>query len=579
MDKIIERKLHIIWTISGRYNIKPRSILYSELENEEIEKLRLIVVGGIYRYLPQRYIDDFLLRIVGLGEATKYYLELFLCLSEEYVIPKLSKNRRLLPYIEEIEVEKIYKHISCKNIKSEYDKLRKAYYTYKAGINTECLKVDEEIVNTIKRVKDITNATEFMKLLYQIFDMYLGGVPKKYESKTDENEDEIYNLNSEVLKKAESNIFDEEHEEAEVLAAEFNHNCMEEEVDAQLETVDELLLFSSHADSKVMFDKIISNYGPSKFSDRQRIELERTVSKDKHFGCKVHYTNDFMNKSKGYKKEYINEQFIANYRHYEENAVMYENAIKNLVSIIKEKILTDLEDTHYNLDRGVPDRRKLYRFVALKDNKVFMKTIKDTIGSIALTILIDSSGSQLARQKQIASWGYILAQAFTICGIPTRIIGFNNLFDYTVFREYRDFNDSISKNKDIFYFTPEGSNRDGMAIRTATYLMKYKEQDKKLLLVLSDGKPNDVRIGVATHMVSGHDTSEYTGVEAVEDTAKVVRKSRSEGISVVGIYTGERDDIATQKIIYGKDFAYVPELSQMGKVVGIAIEKVIKNEV
>ncbi len=577
MDEKIKRQIQMIWTLSGRYRIKPRSILYEEKRNEILEEFRLIVIGGIYRYIPRVYIDDFLLRVVGLGESTKYYIELFLCLGEEYVIPKLSKHRRFLPVIEKISSKEIFDEIKNNSIKNEQDKLTHTYYAYKSGNDYSRFSTDQEIVNTIKRAKDVDTATEFMKLLYQIFEMYLGGVPKKYEPKGHTNDEEAYKLNSEVLKKAESNIFDEDHEEAEVFAAEFNHNALEEEVDAQLEAVDELMLFSSHADSRVMFDKILANYGPSKLTDRQRVELEREVSKDNHLGCKVHYVREFMNKSKGYKKEYMQEQYDANIRHYEENANQYENAIKNLVNIIREKILTDLEDTYYNLDRGIPDRRKLYRYVALNDNKIFMKTIKDTVGTIALTILIDASGSQLARQKQIASWGYILSQAFTLCDIPTRVLGFNNLFDYTVFREFRDFHDSIAKNKDIFYFTPEGSNRDGMAIRTTSYLTKFKEQDKKLLLVLSDGKPNDVRIGVATHMVSGHDTSEYTGIEAIEDTARVVRKSRSDGVSVVGIYTGERDDIATQKLIYGKDFAYVPELSQMGKIVGNAIEKVIKN--
>lgn len=577
MDKKVEQQIQMIWTISGRYDIKPRTLLYEELRNEKLCDLRLIVVGGIYRYIPVQYIDDYLLRIVGLGESTKYFLELFLCLAEEYVIPKLAKHRRFLPVIENNTSREIYRCLSNIPIKSEKDKLTGAYYTYKSGKDYSMYKTDAEIVNSIKRVRDVRNATEFMKFLYQIFDMYLGGIPKKYVPKSNTSDDEQYALNSEVLKKSESNIFDEEHEDAEVFSAEFSHNALDDEVDIQLEAVDELLLFASHADSKVMFDKIISNYGPSKLTDRQRIELEREVSKDNHKGCKIHYVDEFMDKAKGYKRDYMAEQYDSNIRHYDEYRGQYENAIKHLISIIKEKILTDLEDTHYNLDRGIPDRTKLYRYVAIKDNKIFKKTFKDTVGTIALTILIDASGSQLARQKQIASWGYILSQAFTLCGIPTRVVGFNNLFDYTVFREYRDFYDTASKNKDIFYFTPEGSNRDGMAIRTMSYLMRYKQEDKKLLLVLSDGKPNDVRIGVSTHMVSGHDTSEYTGIKAVEDTASIVRKSRSDGIDVVGVYTGERDDIATQKLIYGKDFAYVPDLSQMGKVVGMVIEKAIKK--
>lgn len=578
MNEEITRKKHVIWTVSGRYKSKPRSILFDENSLDELTELRLVVIGGIYRYIPQEYIDDYLLRIVGLGESTKYFLEVFFCLSQEYVMDRLSRHRHLLPYIERVNVNEIFRHIKSMPIKSERDKLRYTYFAYKSGNNYSKFDVDMQIINTIKSVKNIGNAYEFMKLLYTIFEMYLGGIPNKYISKNSLDQHDEYKLRSEVLKKAESNIFDDDHEDAEVFAAEFNHNVMEEEVEQQLEAVDDTLLFSSHADSKVMFDKILSNYGPSKFSDRQRVELEKVLSKDNHRGCKIHYTSEFMSKSKGYKKEYMQEQYDANYRFFLENQALYEANIKNLVAIIREKILTDLEETYFNLDRGVINRNKIYRYPILKDNKVFMKKVKEEVGSIAVTILIDSSGSQLARQKQVAAWAYVLAQSFLICNIPTRVVGFNNLFDYTVFREFRDFNDGLGKNKDVFYFVAEGSNRDGMAISTASYLMRFKNESKRLLIVLSDGKPNDVRIGIASHMVSGHDTSEYTGLLAVEDTARIVRKCRAQGVSIVGIYTGERDDIATQKLIYGKDFAYVPDLSQLAKIVGKAIEIVIHNE-
>lgn len=76
MDKELVRQKHIIWTLSGRYKIKPRSILFDDISIESMRDLRLAVIGGLYRYIPQKYIDDYLLRIVGLGDSTKYYIEL-----------------------------------------------------------------------------------------------------------------------------------------------------------------------------------------------------------------------------------------------------------------------------------------------------------------------------------------------------------------------------------------------------------------------------------------------------------------------------------------------------------------------
>lgn len=579
MNKEKERQTQMIWTLSGRYHIKPRSILFEDERQPDLDEWRLIVIGGLYRYLPQPYLDDYLLRIIGLGESTKYYIEVLLCAAQEFVIPKLSRTRRLLPRLENLYAKKIFRALCDAKLTHERDILARAYFSRKAG---EPLPrgVDGEMIRTMERAAELQSADEFMKLLYQLFEMYLGGVPNKYLTRGEaDHTEEFHELNREVLKKAESNIYEDDSDEGDlmVMNAEFNHSLMEEEVDMQLEAVDDLKLFSAHADSKAMFDKILNNYGPSKFTNRQRVELERAMATDIHRGCKVHYCSHFMTKSRGYKKQHMLEQYEANYNHYEENSLVYDLNIRNLVSIIREKILTDLEDTYFNLDRGLPDRSRFFRYVVLNDNKVFLKHVKDTVGTMAITILIDSSGSQLARQKQVATWAYVLAQAFLTCDIPTRVVGFNNLFDYTVLREYRDFKDPVGKNKDIFYFTAEGSNRDGMAIKTISYLLRSQTQEKKLLIVLSDGKPNDVRIGVSTHIVSGHDTSEYTGMAAIEDTGKVVRRARAEGVDVIGIYTGERDDIGSQKLIYGKEFAYVPDLSEMGRIIGRVMEKVIKE--
>ena len=82
---------------------------------------------------------------------------------------------------------------------------------------------------------------------------------------------------------------------------------------------------------------------------------------------------------------------------------------------------------------------------------MFEKEVKEDIGDFAVDILLDSSGSQMERQSRVASQGYVISQALSLVNIPNRVLSFNNFLDFTIIRRFRDYNDPIIKNKNIFY--------------------------------------------------------------------------------------------------------------------------------
>ncbi len=47
-----------------------------------------------------------------------------------------------------------------------------------------------------------------------------------------------------------------------------------------------------------------------------------------------------------------------------------------------------------------------------------------------------------------------------------------------------------------------------------------------------------------------------------------IRKLRNLGVSVLGIFAGEEKDLAAEKKIFGKDFAYIKDISYFSKVTG-----------
>ena len=61
-------------------------------------------------------------------------------------------------------------------------------------------------------------------------------------------------------------------------------------------------------------------------------------------------------------------------------------------------------------------------------------------------------------------------------------------------------------------------------------------------------------------------------------TAAQIRKLRSQGVSVLGVFAGEEKDLATEKKIFGKDFAYIRNITGFSKIVGRYLTKQLEDD-
>ena len=163
--------------------------------------------------------------------------------------------------------------------------------------------------------------------------------------------------------------------------------------------------------------------------------------------------------------------------------------------------------------------------------------------------------------EHLAAQGFIISEALTAAGIPHRMSSF---WDYTILRRFRDYDDDREMNKRIFEYNASANNRDGLAIRAVADGLIQRSEEHKILIILSDGRPNDV----GRSSQSNRSSQPYVGEEAVRDTAMEVRRARNLGISVMGIFAGSTDDLYTEKKIFGKDFAYIQKLDNFAHVVG-----------
>ena len=70
----------------------------------------------------------------------------------------------------------------------------------------------------------------------------------------------------------------------------------------------------------------------------------------------------------------------------------------------------------------------------------------------------------------------------------------------------------------------------------------------------------------------------YDGEKAAKDTAYEVRRARNQGIFVIGIFVGNEEELSVEKRIYGKDFAYIRNISDFSRMVGTFLRRQIDME-
>ena len=160
--------------------------------------------------------------------------------------------------------------------------------------------------------------------------------------------------------------------------------------------------------------------------------------------------------------------------------------------------------------------------------------------------------------------------------IPNRVTGFSSFLDYTILTRFRDYKDHVSINENIFEYFCTGNNRDGLDIKCICDGLIEREEENKILIVLSDGKPNDVKIGAEKER-SIRGESAYKGKIAIKDTANEVRLARQKGILVLGVFTGKENELTAEKMIYGKDFIYTKNIERFSDIVSMYLKKIIRN--
>lgn len=322
---------------------------------------------------------------------------------------------------------------------------------------------------------------------------------------------------------------------------------------------------------------ISSYFGASLYPADKVQRLERELCTGDHKGCNLYYARGGAELDK-HARGFAAEQRRAALRQMEKNKAAYEaNSTVNRMTVarltarIRNAMQTHLQPETVRTSAGLLDAARVWRAECLGDDKVFTRILRGDPGALCVDLLLDASTSQISRQETVSAQGYMIAESLTRCGIPVRVTAFCSLSGYTVLTRFRDYGET-DRNEMIFHYFTTGCNRDGLAVRALGRDLEDAPCEHRLVILLSDAKPNDV-IKIAR---SGG-FRDYADRVGVVDTAQEVRSLSRTGAAVVCVFTGEDEDLPAARTIYGRNFTRIRRLDQFADTVGTLLQNQICN--
>lgn len=194
------------------------------------------------------------------------------------------------------------------------------------------------------------------------------------------------------------------------------------------------------------------------------------------------------------------------------------------------------------------------------DKKFFInKQVEETISPLAVTLLVDLSGSMEGSRLHYAKLGAIqLVEFCNRINVPVSVYGHNSSGDTVYIYNFFNFKSSKSKKHSLMNMYAGGGNRDGAAIRFCCEQLD-KREEKKMFVIISDGQPA---------------ASGYGGFKAESDIHSIMKEYQKKGFIFVSASIGsDRENI---RRIYGeKNVIDITDLSVLPKT----LVKVIKNQI
>ena len=324
------------------------------------------------------------------------------------------------------------------------------------------------------------------------------------------------------------------------------------------------LLLSEEALAAVP-EYLVKNFGPSFQTEQAVREIERTICTGIHEGRRLLFTDglpDSAYEEDSPRAGALKASRDANLRMLEENMDSARQGIRSIEQAFRNALNLKNDPEFHRSNHGVLVNSTLWKAGRCEDPQLFRKIFHQDQSTVVVELLIDASGSPISRQPMVALQSYMFSAALSRIQIPHRVMSYCTYGDHTVLRRFRDYDDKPEADRKILEYRATSNNRDGLALAAAGVELLKRREDHKIVIVFSDGLPND--------MVSGrtHPIEKYIGDAAIRDTCFHIRKLRRKGIHVIGVFLGSDSELENERIIYGASFLRIRQAGDFGGAAG-----------
>ncbi len=578
---IQNRVENLLWTVSEDYNLD------FKVDESLFQKSRYMAFydairqGAFEKYFDAREYDHYFAKQVYSGAEPSVLEALGKLCIDSAVWKKTQTERKGVENIRKKAFEDTLKYDAGRLSHTDWGYVETCYLRYRLYGET----AEERVQKLLDLICGLENTWSLKDICICLSRVYKTAYEKGFAKEFKGLRRQVKNTDEDMKEYTEKEAAEEEaarEEEDRPL------NIFSGHVDAQdngkREESRARIIYLDRESTGRMKEYIELNYGKSCLTAQEEKAFQSRMCKDVHKDCRLHVTEGILycRLENNAKLEYVNKVKEENLKVLRKNQLVTRQNIQELANTLRRALLTRTEKEVCSSEYGTICANKLWNLNRTDNKKLFQKEFIRDNTDFAVEVLIDSSGSQQGRQSLVALQGYIISEALSIAGIPHRVLGFCTFGDYTILNKFRDYEDGREMNQRIFEFYGSANNRDGLAVRAAAESLDKRKEENKILIVLSDGRPNDIIAGSQNPVYgkkkkTGEEKEPYCLEYAVKDTAGEVRKLRNRKIAVLGVFAGEEEDLQAEKKIFGKDFAYIRDITDFANIVGRYLKKQISE--
>ena len=579
--EIANRMKNIIWTVCGDYTLEAKPDVDGFLKSKYIALYDGIKQGAFAKYFEKEILSMYLVKKVYLGAREDALVAIAQLCIEKAVGNRIARERKGVASIQKKAYAYVLDHEMDTLVRSEFGRLQLAMMRQVLTGDRRC---EEKIRKQLDRIEPLEEAVDTMEVIRTIDACYNAWVDPGFEQMHGNLEQVLavtveelmeYNWRDFLTEEMYEENFEAYLEQMSKQMTATGQNHAEEKEEKEDSSKKRKIVRVSEEDLKKVYTYIELNFGKTYLSPLEEKKINFQLCRGIHADCGLYFTDGILANpvKRNYQLEYAKKQQGKNkYAYYDNHRTVKQN-IAILSGILKKAMAMRQEETTILSDRGRICPERLWKIGRSRDAKLFSQICPADGSTFVVDVLIDASGSQRVRQEQVALQAYIIMQALSSVHIPHRVMSFCTFWDHTILQRYREYDEDASANEKIFNFTTSSNNRDGLAIRAASLGLLEREEERKIMIILSDGRPYDVIL----NRPNARNPQPYHGDYAVRDTGTEVRRLRNLGVSVLGVFAGEEKDLEAEKKIFGRDFAYIRDISRFSGIIGSYLNKQLEE--